>query len=154
MDVYEDTIVRLASLSRVVLVVDVKSTRSFVRFALTDFDFYIQSRRRSFGSGGTDRWTTSDQGDVVDDLTTAVRAAVRRAHGVIDGGFDFELFGVERDAQATDRVVYVFYVKVSGENHRKVWSALTLSTRFDDERPETECVYDVLGVEPSLVRFA
>jgi hypothetical protein len=37
MDVYEDTIVRFASLSRVVLVVDVNSTRSFVRSFVRSF---------------------------------------------------------------------------------------------------------------------
>ena len=125
---------------------------------MTDFCFLhlirVRADKRGFGSGGTDRWMTSERGDIADDFATAVRAAVRRAHGVIDGGFDFELFGVERDARAKDRVVFVFYVKVSGENHKKVWSALTLTTQFDEERRGTECVYDVLGVEPSLVRLA
>ena len=77
-----------------------------------------------------------------DDVETSVRDAVRRAHGVIDGGFEATVIGGDGGARGT----MTFVVRVEHEYRRRLWSALTMATTFG----ERSCAYDVLGMEESL----
>lgn len=85
-------------------------------------------------------------------LEAMVRAAVRRAHGAIDGGFEVEFVGGER-AGAGEAFAGTFVVKVAHENRRKLWSALSL-TGYMDESQERACAYEIVAVSPTLSALA
>ena len=84
-----------------------------------------------------------------DDVETSVRDAVRRAHGVIDGGFEATVIGGD-GGDGGVRGTMTFVVRVEHEYRRRLWSALTMATTFG----ERSCAYDVLGMEESLSALA
>ncbi len=100
-------------------------------------------RRTVVGEGtiGDGTWES-----IRDDVETSVRDAVRRAHGVIDGGFEATVIGGDGGARGT----MTFVVRVEHEYRRRLWSALTMATTFG----ERSCAYDVLGMEESLSALA
>jgi len=112
-----------------------------------------RARRRTVMGDASAREKTWDA--IRDDVETSVRDAVRRAHGVIDGGFEVTVIGGERRADAdadggAKLTTMTFVARVEHEYRRRLWSALTMATTFG----ERTCAYDVLGVEESLSALA
>ena len=78
-----------------------------------------------------------------------MRTAVRRAHGSVDGAFEAEVLG----ARAGDGAGTTFAVRCGAADWRRLWSALTMASEWDEEGGRA-CAYDVLGVGASLQALA